>query len=102
MKIQIRPRGLTLTKTQSARLMRDLEHVFAQFGERIERVIVEVSPSEDSEVDGFKCCEIEVRMKPQVFKVEDCDTDVVVAIEHAARRVARSLQRALETGVVLR
>lgn len=95
MKIQIRPHGVTLTRTQNARLERDLELVLARFGERIDRVIVEISDHDGDE--GFKCCEIEVRLKPQILKVEHTDTDVFLAMEHAALRVARSVRRAIET-----
>jgi ribosome-associated translation inhibitor RaiA len=94
MKIQIRPRGVPLTKMQRVRLERDLDLVLARFGERIDRVIVEIS---DREGAGLKSCEIEVRLKPQIVKVEHADTDVFLAMEHAANRVARSVSRAIET-----
>ena len=97
MKIQIRPHGVTLTKTQCVRLERDVDLVLARYGERIDRVVVSVS---DGEVEGIKCCEIEVRLKAQVVKVEVADTDLFLALEHAAERVARSVSRAIETGLV--
>jgi ribosome-associated translation inhibitor RaiA len=93
MKIQIRPRGMTLTKRQHVRLQRDLDIALARFGERIDRVIVAIS---DAEVTGFKVCAIEVRIKPQIVKVEHSDTDVFLAVDHAARRAARSVSRAID------
>ena len=45
MRIEIRSRGLTLSKKQTLRLRQDLSVVFARFGERIDRVIVVVSAS---------------------------------------------------------
>jgi ribosome-associated translation inhibitor RaiA len=99
MKIHIRPRGVTLSKTQCVRLERDLDLALARFGERIERVNVEIS---DGDVAGIKSCEIEVRLKPQIVKVEVSDTDVFLAVEHAAQRVARSVSRAIETEGLLR
>jgi ribosome-associated translation inhibitor RaiA len=93
MKIQIRPRGMTLTKTQYNRLARELDVVLARFGARIDRVIVDVS---DAEVVGLKSCEIEVRFKPQIVKVEHSDTDVFLAVQHALTRAARSVSRAIE------
>ena len=99
MKIDLRPRGITLTKTQSVRLERDLYLLLARFGERIDRVVVGIS---QGEVDGFKFCEIEVRMKPQILKAEHSDTDVYLAMEHAAQRVARSVSRAIETEGLIR
>ena len=99
MKIQIRPRGMTLTKTQCIRLQRDLDMMLGRFGERIDRVLVEIS---DGESEGVKSCEIEVRLKPQILKVEDSDTDVLLAMEHATQRVARSVSRAIETERLIR
>jgi ribosome-associated translation inhibitor RaiA len=80
-------------------LERDLDLALARFGERIERVNVEIS---DGDVAGIKSCEIEVRLKPQIVKVEVSDTDVFLAVEHAAQRVARSVSRAIETEGLLR
>ena len=93
MKIQIRPRGMTLTRTRCVRLERDLHLLLARFSEQIDRVIVQIS---DGKVEGLKACRIEVRLKPRIVKVEDSDTDVFVAVEHAAQRVARSVSRAIE------
>jgi ribosome-associated translation inhibitor RaiA len=99
MKIQIRPRGMALTKRQYVRLERDLDIMLARFGDRIDRVIVAIS---DAEVAGFKVCAIEVRIKPQIVKVEHADTDVFLAVDHAARRAARSVSRAIETEGLIR
>jgi ribosome-associated translation inhibitor RaiA len=99
MKIQIRPRGITLTKTQCVRLERELDIALVRFGERIDRVIVEISKRE---VGGLEFCEIELRLKPQILKVEVSDTSVLVAIKHAAQRLARSVSRAIETEQILR
>ena len=97
MKIQIRPRGVTLTKTQCMRLERELDMVLARFGATIDRVIVDIS-----EGDGLSSCGIEVRLKPQIVKVEHADTDVFLAMEHAALRVARSVRRAIEAEGLVR
>ena len=99
MKIQIRPRGMTLTETQCVRLVREVDVVLARFGERIDRVIVDVS---DADVAGLTSCEIEVRFKPQIVKVEDSDTDVFLAVEHAVTRAARSVIRAIDAEGLIR
>src|SRR5690242_7286438 len=93
MKIQIRPRGMTLTRTQCVRLERDLYLLLARFGERIDHVIAQISKDQ---VEGLKFCQIEVRLKPQILKVENSDPDVFLAMEHAAQRVARSVSRAID------
>jgi ribosome-associated translation inhibitor RaiA len=93
MKIVIRPRGMTLTRAQYVRLEHDLDIVLARFSERIDRVVVAIS---DGNAAGLTCCEIEVRLKPQIVRADHADTDVFLGMEHAARRVARSVSRAIE------
>ena len=99
MKIQIRSRGMTLSRTQSVRLERELYLALAKFGDRIDHVIVEIS---ESEVARLKLCEIEVRLESRILKVESSDTDVFLAMEHAVQRVARSVSRAIEIEALLR
>ena len=99
MKTQIRPRGMTLSRTQCVRLERDLYLALARFGERIDHVIVEIS---EGAVAGVKVCAIEVRLKSRILKVESSDTDVFLATEHAVQRVARSVSRAIEIEALLR
>lgn len=93
MRIEIRSRGLTLTKKQALRLQQDVGIVFARFAERIDRVIVAVSAS--SEI-GLTSCELEVRIKPKPVTIAYSDRDVHVAVEHAAKRAARSVGRAID------
>ena len=99
MRIEIRSRGLTLTKRQASRLRQELSVVFARFGERIDRMIVAVSASGTL---GLPCCEIEVRIKPKLVKVVSFDHDVLVAVEHAAKRAARSVSRAFDIEQLVR
>ena len=94
MKTEIRPRGITLTKPQRTRLEHHLGLVFARFGDRIDRVIVRLSNAAEA---GLKHCELEVQCPSQLVKVEHSDTDVFLALEHAANRAARSVIRAIET-----
>ena len=93
MKIQIRSRGMTLTEKQCVQLEHDLTLLLARFGERIDRVSVTITPAPEA---GFKCCEIEIRMKPQIVRVVHSDPDVLVAVGHAAQRAARSVGRAID------
>jgi len=93
MRIEIRSCGVTLTKKQTLRLQQDLDIVFACFGERIDRVIVAVS---DSSQSGLTSCAIEVRIKPKLVTVVYSDRDVFIAAEHAAKRAARSVRRAID------
>jgi hypothetical protein len=93
MRIEIRSRGLTLTKKQTFQLQQDLCFVFARFGEEIGRVIVAVSASGNI---GLMSCEIEVQREPKCVTVVCSDRDVLVAARYAARRAARSVSRAID------
>ena len=99
MRIEIRSHGLTLTKKQTFRVRQDLGVVLARFGERIDRLIVVVSASGKI---GLPCCELEVQIKPKIVKVVSSDRDVLVAVEHAAKRAARSVSRAFDIEQLVR
>jgi hypothetical protein len=98
MKIEIRSRGLTLTRKQTLQLQQDLGVVFARFGEKIVRVIVAVSASDTL---GLTSCEIEVQVEPKPVTVVCSDRDVLVAAGYAARRAARSVSRAIDLEALL-
>lgn len=94
MKIQIRQRGLKLTKTQRGKLESRLGLLLARVGQRIERVTVRLSDAEG--VRGHKRCQLEVGFNMEVVSVEHSDVDIFLAVEHAATRAARSVSRAIE------
>jgi ribosomal subunit interface protein len=91
MKIQIQLRDLKLTKAQQATVERRLDLILASYGERIDRLKVSLAASED----GYSEVEIEVRMKARLVRAEHSDTNVLVALDHAAQRAARSVARAI-------
>lgn len=92
MKIQIRHRGLKLTKTQRAKLEGRLGFVLARFGQRIDRVIVRLSDADP----GYVCCQLEVRVDAELVSVEHSDINIFLALQHASTRAARSVGRAIE------
>ena len=98
-KIQIRPRGMTLARTKSVQLERDLRLALGNFADRIVHVIVAIS---EDEVADLKRCEIEVRLGSRIVKAASSDATVVLAMEHAVQRVARSVRRAFEIEELLR
>ena len=93
MKIQVRARAMKLSKAQRARLAARLTFALARFGESIDRVIVRLS---DAEEPGYKRCRLDVQGRAGPVTVEHSDTDVSLALEHAARRAARSVGRSIE------
>jgi len=94
MKIQIRARGLRLTQAQRAEAERRVIAALARFGEEISRVLLLLS---DAGAPGKgKHCRLEIGLRPKSVKVEHSDDDLLVAVEFAARRAARSVARALD------
>jgi ribosome-associated translation inhibitor RaiA len=100
MTIQIRARGLKLTKAQRTRLERRLAFVFARFGRRIDRVIVRLSDAEDP--PGYWRCQLGVVFDAETVRAEQSDIDIFLALEHAAGRAARSVSRAIEMQSLVR
>ena len=94
MKIQIRPKGLKLTKIQRLNLENRLGFVLARFRQRLGLVTVRLS--EAAGVPGYKRCELEIAVNAEVVTVEHSDINIFLALEHAAARAARSVSRAIE------
>jgi hypothetical protein len=49
-----------------------------------------------SGASGLTSCEVEVRIKPKPVTVVYSDADVFIAVEHAAKRAARSVSRTID------
>ena len=96
MKIQIRCRNIAITEALRARVERRLGFALSRFGERIGRVVLQFSETNDQHGYVDKRCEIEVGMRPRSVRVEHTDADLFVALDRAADRASRSVARALE------
>ena len=92
MNIRIRERAGVKSTTLRAHVERRLSFALSRFGERIARVTVRLSEGGDA---GTRC-QIDVGLRPRVIKVEDTNSDVFAAVDHAANRVSRSVARTLE------
>jgi len=92
LRIQIRHRGVKLTRIQRAQLRARLDLALVRFGDRIEHVIVQLSTVEAR----YTRCELEVRSDVEVVRAEHSDVTMMLALEHAASRAARSVSRAIE------
>ena len=96
MKIQIRARDLEVTDALRAHVELRLGLALGRFGERIDRVAVHLSNSEEN-ADGTPAnrCRIIVGL-PRRVKVQETDGDVRAAVDRAADRAARSVARVLD------
>jgi putative sigma-54 modulation protein len=90
MKIQIRTKGFTLGKALRAHVERRVGLALGRFADRIGVVVVRLSDG------GDKRCEIEAAFRPKKVLVEDSNTSLVAAVDHATSRASRSIARALE------
>ena len=96
MKIQIRERNVKVTEVLRAHVEGRLGFALGRFGTRIGRVIVRFSGNNGPAGGVDSRCQIEVALRPKNVTVEDRDSDLFAAVDHAARRVSRSVARALE------
>ena len=99
MRIQIRERNVKVTEDLRAHVEGRLGFALGRFGDRIGRVMVRFSGNGAEGGSLDQRCRIEVDLRPRSVMVEDRDVDLFAAVDHAARRVARSVARALELEV---
>jgi ribosomal subunit interface protein len=91
MKIEIRGHKLELSAKLRAHAERRLGFALGRFATRIGRVIVRFS-----EIGADKRCQIDVSLLPLRVPAEDVDGDAFAAVDNAATRVARLIDRALD------
>jgi ribosome-associated translation inhibitor RaiA len=96
LRVQIRVGEVKLTKAQRAAVEHRLDFALARFGDRIARVSLRFSEASRYDGSGEKRCQIVVGMRPRSLRVDHADSDLLVALDYAAHRVARSVARAVE------
>src|SRR5688572_25874426 len=92
-KIQIRRRKGAVTARLRAHVERRLTLSLATFGTQVKLVTVRFA---SGQTDDLEVCKIDVRLQPRVVRGEDTNIDAFAAVDHAARRVSRSLLRLLQ------
>jgi putative sigma-54 modulation protein len=96
MQIQIRARHVEVTEVLRVHVERRLGFTLSRFGERIGRVTIRFSDTNGRRGGGDKRCQIDVGLRPSgSARGEDTDTDLGVAVNRAADRVARAVARVL-------
>jgi ribosome-associated translation inhibitor RaiA len=96
MKIQIRQRGVALTRGQRGEMERRLGLALGRFSDLIERVSVGFARGGLTKTAPETTCDIEVRLRPRSVRVSSADRDPVSAMDGASGRISRSLARAVE------
>ena len=97
MQIHIRARHVEVTEVLHAQVDRRLGFVLGRFGARIGRVRVRFSDINGDRSGVDQRCQIDVGLRPSgSVQSEDTDADLLVAVNCAADRVARTIARVLE------
>jgi ribosomal subunit interface protein len=96
MKMDIQSQGFTLTDGLRDYVMKNLSYGLSHGDEAITRVIVRLSDINGPRGGADKRCLIELRLKaaPAVV-IEDTKVDLYIAIDRAADRAGRTLERRL-------
>jgi len=94
-KVQIRTTTVEVSEVLRAHVERRLGLALARFADRVGRVIVRFSHADGERKVSYKCCEIQVGLRPMRVQVEDTDRDLFAAVNHATDRVSRSVARVL-------
>ena len=95
MKIQIKAHDVKVTKALRTHVELRLGFALSRFGERIGRVTVDLSNSEEHHSRADKRCKITVGLQRSV-KVQETDADLFEAVARAAARVSRSVALAIK------
>ena len=94
MKIQIRARGIKVTKALRADIKIRLGLVLGRFGGRIGPVVVHLASFDEPRERRKKRCWITVGFERPV-EAQDTDVDLLAAVSRSADRVARSVGLAM-------
>ena len=96
MHIDIRTQGFTLTPGLRDYVMKRLAYAFAHGEDHVTRLSVSLSDINGPRGGADKRCLIEVRLKQApVVVIKDVEADLYVAIDRAAERAGRAVERRL-------
>jgi putative sigma-54 modulation protein len=91
MKIVIRQHQVEINDQLREHVQRRIGLALGRFGDLVSRVTVRFS--KDAE---HTRCRINVGVRPEPVRTEDTNADIFAAVDHAADRASRSIDRALE------
>jgi ribosomal subunit interface protein len=96
MTLQIQAQGFILTDGLRQHVVSRLAYAMNHGRDVVTRVVVRLSDVNGPRGGMDKCCAIEARLKgTRALIVEDTQTDLYVAIDRAAERIGRTLDRRL-------
>ncbi len=96
MKFILRGDDRLLAKAQKAKAQLQVELALGRFGEKVKTVVLRFSKGAQDRGPETRRCQIIVDMKPRRVRVEHTDIDLIVAMERAADKAARSITRTID------
>ncbi len=94
MQVQIRTKGVVLTDGSRSRIEQRLGFALKRFSRNIRAVLVWLGEVNDRESAGIdKCCRMAVELTRGTVVLEERATDLYKAIDQAARRAGRKIER---------
>lgn len=96
MQIEIHAHGFVLTEALRAHIAQRLQFTLSRFQERVMRVVVRLSDINGPKGGLDKHCHLQLRLRglPDIV-VKDTEADLYVAVNRAAQRAGRTLERHL-------
>ena len=95
MRLDIRGRHLTLTPALRDRATRRLHFALGRFHRRVGRVTVRLGDVNGPGGGVDKFCRVELHAAGRRITIEELDADIYAAIDRAAERVGRAVERAV-------
>jgi hypothetical protein len=96
MKIEIRaPKG-RLTKVQRAKVRRSLDLAASRLGDKRARVLVRIQNGGLPTAPKDMLCRIDLFVRSRKLRVDEIDSELLVAVRRAVSRACRAVARALE------
>lgn len=97
MRIHIRSSGIEVTSVLRAHVEHRLGLALGRFAERIRRVTVRFSNTEEPQSGSAARCHIDVGLRPSgSVWAEDTSDNLTAGVDHATDRIARAVALALE------
>ena len=103
MQVEIQSQGFVLIDGLSEYIQQRLAFGLGRVARRVGSVVVQLNEGHRARHDREKRCRIRVRLEPAMgVVVEDAQSDMYTAIEHAAARIGRAVSRSLRRSRKLR
>jgi hypothetical protein len=96
MNIEIRVRGVRLTKAERAQVKLTLGLALGGFAAQLGRVVVSIQHGGLATAPKDILCRVDVEVPPRKVQIDEIDSHMPLAVNRATHRASRSIARALQ------